>query len=95
MIFNEELAANVSKIIRDIVTSLEDGSVFTFDPDSTGISGNGRTETSGKQKILSRSVSVCVAILFQLEDLLLNNGIVERCQVSGIQINDGERTLPG
>ncbi|XP_032889386.1 uromodulin-like 1 [Amblyraja radiata] len=38
VIFNEELAANVSKIIRDIVTSLGDGSVFTFDPDSTGIS---------------------------------------------------------
>ncbi|XP_078264725.1 uromodulin-like 1 [Rhinoraja longicauda] len=38
VIFNEELAANVSKIIWDIVTTLEDGSIFTLDLNSTGIS---------------------------------------------------------
>ncbi|XP_051870446.1 uromodulin-like 1 [Pristis pectinata] len=38
VVFDEELAADVSEIIWDLVASLEDGSVFIFDPDSTDIS---------------------------------------------------------
>ncbi|XP_078088214.1 uromodulin-like 1 [Mustelus asterias] len=38
LIFDEEIAANVSKIILDLVTSLKNSSVFSFDPDSTDIS---------------------------------------------------------
>ncbi|XP_078416598.1 uromodulin-like 1 [Cetorhinus maximus] len=38
LIFDEAITANVSEIIVDLVTSLKDSSVFTFDPDSTDIS---------------------------------------------------------
>ncbi|XP_041066789.1 uromodulin-like 1 [Carcharodon carcharias] len=38
LIFDEAITANVSEIIVDLVTSLKDSSVFSFDPDSTDIS---------------------------------------------------------
>ncbi|XP_038657200.1 uromodulin-like 1 [Scyliorhinus canicula] len=38
LIFDEEIAANVSEIIVDLVTSLKSSSIFNFDPDSTDIS---------------------------------------------------------
>ncbi|XP_067896112.1 uromodulin-like 1 [Heterodontus francisci] len=38
VVFDEEMAANVSEIIMDFVTSIKDSSLFSFDPDSTDIS---------------------------------------------------------
>ncbi|XP_072369265.1 uromodulin-like 1 isoform X2 [Scyliorhinus torazame] len=38
LIFDEEIAVNVSEIIVDLVTSLKSSSIFIFDPDSTDVS---------------------------------------------------------